>query len=1141
MTSSLKYVKHLILSLIKFYHSILVQTQKYNRSAFLSIPAFILFLSSLIFPNQSMAQFYDTIHRPKLGWFEIRSEHFRVIYHEGLDDLAQRAVNHLENRYPEIQNLIGGQLKDYPVIINGYNDSGNGYVSTLHFRMEIEAPPISGKILNHVGSDRLDGLLSHELTHALQFSEFGTKGFTRFISFFSPDVARSNHGLTPPGFREGLATHVESELNPKIGGRGNFAPFTNQFYQNINGVSDWNLAELLTPSTVYRPLNRYYIGGYHFTDWLIKTQKSDLIESSLKSFANFPLLGYAPHLWYHTGKSPRSLYREFIQFETQKFDSISAKRSSPANEFDSSNRSSPENEFDSSNRSSPANEFGPVGHSGPASHASQTSPFQIFENKSLNGSNSYNPIWVNDHQIIYYSTSYNGRPGFYTLDITDNSHTLLYETRIEESFGFKLSPDRKSLSFSRYHTHLIYDNYYITDVYEVDINSLETTRITKNDRVRIPEYINDSTLVALQTHADSHQPVIINISKSHSRPPYKSDITPFYFQREIPLSSLDNPFQSQTNLGVDSTSHSSVNYIQVSINPVYKTHYDSTSQKNKTALGDTAITVNGQKLSTNPYRIKKPPSLPYSAAIITADNQSGIYLSFDESIPVPSPTHEPAVHLQNSSIYDLSWSSDGKKLLFSADYQHAMQLFEYNTEQETLQRLTHGPWNSMEASYSVDGTKIAFISLESNQRKIVIQNYSDFSPEFVDSTKKSTFHASTLDNSINFAPSLVASSQGDYLLHSNHNSSQKTASEQIKTNKLYSSHHEPRTTNVYFPSVPYKTSAAWLIPRTFVPISNQISSNKARTIGLSLHSSDVLRKNAYALDLEFAQKSLFYDFKYRYTGFFPAIQLNLKQTAYNPGNLVQRDGLEFFGEQRDYGISTPMRFNIDHRNSSNSLIIIPEFLYQSSRVRLADDINPINNQITDWAESNGIRFFTAYNHRLKQNIRSIGPIGGLFLFYQADLDINKINSDLKPFSGHRAGIYFYSSPLKNQNHTLRLGLQSIVQNRFGYNTLNLIHEGFNYSDFKLVEKNFTTISTKYNIPLGYPDTGGILIPAYVESYYLTLFSESIINSQFQHLDSVIGIGFRGRFRFFYNIVFDVGIGVAFNPFIKGSETIVLNF
>src|SRR5690606_12675152 len=158
----------------------------------------ILFFSS----TQTHAQFYDTIHRPKLEWFEIKTEHFRIIYHEGLDDLAQRSAHILELRYPEIQKLIGGSLNNYPVVINGYNDNGNGYVSTLHCRMEIEAPPITGKILNHVGSDRLDGLLSHELTHALQFSELGSKGFSRFISLFSPDLARSNHGLSPPGFRE---------------------------------------------------------------------------------------------------------------------------------------------------------------------------------------------------------------------------------------------------------------------------------------------------------------------------------------------------------------------------------------------------------------------------------------------------------------------------------------------------------------------------------------------------------------------------------------------------------------------------------------------------------------------------------------------------------------------------------------------------------------------------------------------------------------------------------------------------------------------------------------------------------------------------------------------------------------------------
>src|SRR5690606_29742197 len=49
----------------------------------------VILLSILFFSStHTHAQFYDTIHRPKLEWFEIKTEHFRIIYHEGLDDLA---------------------------------------------------------------------------------------------------------------------------------------------------------------------------------------------------------------------------------------------------------------------------------------------------------------------------------------------------------------------------------------------------------------------------------------------------------------------------------------------------------------------------------------------------------------------------------------------------------------------------------------------------------------------------------------------------------------------------------------------------------------------------------------------------------------------------------------------------------------------------------------------------------------------------------------------------------------------------------------------------------------------------------------------------------------------------------------------
>ncbi|HAC16428.1 MAG TPA: hypothetical protein DCE78_10865, partial [Bacteroidetes bacterium] len=1010
------------------------------------------------------------------------------------------------------------------------------------------------------GSDRLDGLLSHELAHALQFSEFGTNGFTRFLSIFSPDIARSNHGLTPPGFREGLATYVESELNPQVGGRGNFAPFTNQFYQNITGPSPWNLGQLLTPSTIYRPADRYYIGGYHFTNWLIKTQKPDLIESSLKSFANFPLLGYAPHLWYHTGKSPRALYREFIQYETEKFDSISATQ----NQYFQSKNISTEIQQIISENPGIAQQIQPSNNESPNRPFSvesltnnfQTHPYQTFENKNLDGSNSNKPIWFNDHEIIYYSISYNGRPGFYILNITNNSHELLYETRIEESFHFELSPDKQKLLYSRYHTHLFYDNHFITDIYEVDLNTLKSSRITKNERVRAPGYINDSTFVALQTKVDTHQPVVFQKSISGhlsqtfpqtdtlNSPESLIPIQLHQSQISIPSNQTLNPNQSsqppQPN-SLTPQAPSSANFVQISVNPVYKIE-----PKSKTTIIDTTPNPITSTKTNSSYQ---QSSLPVSAAIITSNNQSGIYFSFDESNPIPKADQEPEIYLLNSSIYDLSWSPDGKKLLFSADYEHVMQLFEYHLEQNSLQQLTHGPWNSMEASYSTEGTMIAFISLQSNQRKIVIQNYSDFQPVLISSPKTPLNQTSSSENlKINVtvtsnSPSSNANHVDNSILNPNYKEStqQRFSVSSSKPNESlsFSQSNSPPSTN--YTSIPYKTEPSWLIPRTFVPISNQVSSKNARSFGLSLHSSDVLRKNAYALDLEYAEKSIFYDLKYRYSGFFPAIQLNLNHTAYDPGNLIQRDGLEFFGEQREYGISTPMRFNLDHRNSSNSVILIPEILNQSTRIRLTDDVNPIKNQTTDWSGSNRIRFFSAYNYRLKQNIRSIDPVNGLILFYQTDVDINTSNTDLKPFSGHRTGLYFYSSPIKKQNHTLRLGIQSIFQNRFGYNTLDLIHEAFNYSAFTLADKDFTSFSTRYNIPLSYPDTGGILVPAYIENYYLTLFSETILNSQFQHLDSVVGIGIRGRFRFFYNIVFDVGIGIAINPTVKGSETIVFNF
>jgi len=235
----------------------------------------------ILTPGISKAQIYDNAVRPNLEWNELKTEHFRIIYHEGLEDVARRSAIILEEQYPRLKAIYGGALSNFPVVINGYNDLANGYVTTGHFRMEIEAPPVAGSILNPVGADRLETLLTHELVHALQFSTKGGIGFTRLMYLFSPDLARSNHGLTPPGFREGIAVHAETELKSGVAGRGNFAPFTNPFFANLSSQNPWNLSQLLTPSPISRPSDRFYVGGYQFSDWLMRTHDSTLVRKSL--------------------------------------------------------------------------------------------------------------------------------------------------------------------------------------------------------------------------------------------------------------------------------------------------------------------------------------------------------------------------------------------------------------------------------------------------------------------------------------------------------------------------------------------------------------------------------------------------------------------------------------------------------------------------------------------------------------------------------------------------------------------------------------------------------------------------------------------------------------------------------------------
>ncbi len=92
-----------------------------------------------------------------------------------------------------------------------------------------------------------------------------------------------------------------------------------------------------------------------------------------------------------------------------------------------------------------------------------------------------------------------------------------------------------------------------------------------------------------------------------------------------------------------------------------------------------------------------------------------------------------------------------------------------------------------------------------------------------------------------------------------------------------------------------------------------------------------------------------------------------------------------------------------------------------------------------------------------------------------------------------------------------------------------------------------SLSTRYTVPLWYPDDGGFLVPAYLSNIYLVGFSNTVadldnysVSDFFEASRTVLGVGLRTRFRL-SNLTFDLGIGIGFEPTRNEANPFVGNF
>ncbi len=173
---------------------------------FLCISGSFLLFQSVCFASNPFFYYNQRIHS-ELDWREIHTEHFRIIYHQRLEQVASEAARVAEASYePVCSNLDHFPQEKIPLYITDQDDIANGFaVADWFIAVWVH---VNSYLEWTTGTDKwLRKVISHELVHYVHFDAI--RSSLGFLGF-----GLSN---TPLWFIEGLAQYYSETWNVKRG------------------------------------------------------------------------------------------------------------------------------------------------------------------------------------------------------------------------------------------------------------------------------------------------------------------------------------------------------------------------------------------------------------------------------------------------------------------------------------------------------------------------------------------------------------------------------------------------------------------------------------------------------------------------------------------------------------------------------------------------------------------------------------------------------------------------------------------------------------------------------------------------------------------------------------------------------------
>ena len=223
---------------------------------------------------------------PYLDWYTIPTPHFRVSYHSGLAQPAQRVASMLEAVHARLTPQLGRTSTEVTeVVLTDITDSANGSATALPYnaiRLFASAPDDMSPLSEY--DDWMAELVTHEHTHILHLDNIS--GIPALVNAVLGKTMAPNQ-VQPRWVLEGLGVALESEHTG--GGRLRSTHFDMILRGDVLGGRLARLDQMSHPARRWPTGNLWYLYGGAFIGWIASVYGPDTYGSVATDYGQNPI------------------------------------------------------------------------------------------------------------------------------------------------------------------------------------------------------------------------------------------------------------------------------------------------------------------------------------------------------------------------------------------------------------------------------------------------------------------------------------------------------------------------------------------------------------------------------------------------------------------------------------------------------------------------------------------------------------------------------------------------------------------------------------------------------------------------------------------------------------------------------------